>query len=112
MHIERTYQCAGLTYVSIKARVGNILMEKFFALSKETEGQAEYFREWLFREFLFRGMEQLSKLSPRYIEKKLADGAEKARVKIISYGTSELQLNWRRKINWLREWLKYKLRGA
>lgn len=108
MHIERIYQCAGLIYVSVKARVGNMLIERFFALSRETEERAGYFCDWLFREFLYRGMKRLSALSPRYIEKKLARSANGVNVKIVSYGTAQLRLNWRRKICWLYEWLEYK----
>lgn len=110
MHIERIYQCAGLTYVSVKARVGNILTERFFALSRETEEKAGYFCDWLFCEFLHRGMKKLSALSPVYIEKKLARSAGGVNIKIVSYGTASLRLNWRVKLSWLREWFKYKLR--
>jgi len=109
MHIERVYQRAELTYVSVKARIGNILTEKFFALSKETERSAEYFREWLFREFLYRGMKKLSFLSPRYIEKKLSRGAGETEIKIVSFGTAEVQLNFRRKLSWFCEWFNYKI---
>ena len=108
MHIERIYQSGGLIYVSVKARIGSdILLERFFALSKETEGKAKYLCDWLFREFLFRGMKQLSALPPRYIMRKLAACGEN--VKIISHGTAERLLNRRRKIKWFWEWLKYKL---
>jgi hypothetical protein len=92
--------------------VGDTLVERFFSLSEETKEWAEYFREWLFREFLFRGMKRLSELPPYYVERRVARNSGGARVEVVSHGTAVLQLNWRRKITWFLQWLKYILKEA